>query len=896
MPEEGPFKLSHVLAEELEVIRGPIDLDAYDSNADLLPAERPGLDAEETEEANRRSCYYWAHQSELSALCLSGGGIRSAAISLGVIQALADAKLLGKFDYLSTVSGGGYIGCWLSAWLYWNRKLGKNSDDVLNALKPKRDVADKEPPPIRHLREYSNYLTRRVGLFSADTWAAVAIVLRNIVVNWLILLPVLALVVIAAKLATLAMTKLTAVTEEWVAFSCLVFGGLAFGYKLGRLYSGADLHRAADRKAEKVAQGIFIRWSLVPALLGGACFVWLALLGKTPADPIAGIPQLHKVLAQIRAALPELPKWFPPVSHSLLLMLVFAGAVYALALVVAALEVHFSTDRASPGSTRRFAIGWWDFLAWLGGVAVFAAVIWAGTKLLSAAGDGVTPVHDICAMDANLCVSKIPPEAITINRNTLAVIFGVPWFLLATILAHDVYLLLRSMSIKGDVEREWLGRGSGWHFIAGLGWIMLSAVVLFGPSIYENIPLAVHLLTVVSGTVTALLGKSGLTPAAGGATGDWKGFGAKVALAIAGPLFAVLLLMLLSVAIDWAVHGSTNACFPTDIGNARRWDCADGPYRWGWLTAGVVLILGGANILANVNAFSLHAIYRNRLIRCFLGAPRAPYRKPDNFTDFDWHDDLRVDQLWNERDPAPRGDDWRPLQVINMTLNLTEPNRLAWQQRKAMPFTVTPFFCGNADLGYRTTNGYGGRERVDPKTGAIVSGITLGTALAISGAAVSSNMGYHSSMSLSFLLTFFNVRLGVWLGNPGWRRPSWQRRLPGWLQKAWRPFRYAGPLFSAGPLIFELFGLTNTERRYVYLSDGGHFENLGLYEMVRRRCKWIVVVDAGQDGKRAYVDLGNAVRKIWIDLGIRITFDNSPLLKADKDTKRPKCRISRSAR
>jgi hypothetical protein len=76
------------------------------------------------------------------------------------------------------------------------------------------------------------------------------------------------------------------------------------------------------------------------------------------------------------------------------------------------------------------------------------------------------------------------------------------------------------------------------------------------------------------------------------------------------------------------------------------------------------------------------------------------------------------------------------------------------------------------------------------------------------------------------------------------------------------------------PLFAELLGLTTDERPYVYLSDGGHFEDLGLYEMVRRRCRFIVVIDAGQDAKFAFEDLGNAVRKIYIDLGIRITFDS----------------------
>jgi hypothetical protein len=128
-------------------------------------------------------------------------------------------------------------------------------------------------------------------------------------------------------------------------------------------------------------------------------------------------------------------------------------------------------------------------------------------------------------------------------------------------------------------------------------------------------------------------------------------------------------------------------------------------------------------------------------------------------------------------------------------------------------------------------------------------------------------------MSLSFLLTFFNVRLGVWLGNP---KRDWDRKNP--------PYGEPGPLYAIFPLLSELFGLTTDERRYVYLSDGGHFEDLGLYEMIRRRCKWILVVDGDQDGKRGFADLGNAVRKIWIDLGVRINFDDSKLLQAGGKT------------
>jgi hypothetical protein len=197
---------------------------------------------------------------------------------------------------------------------------------------------------------------------------------------------------------------------------------------------------------------------------------------------------------------------------------------------------------------------------------------------------------------------------------------------------------------------------------------------------------------------------------------------------------------------------------------------------------------------------------------------------------------------------------------------------------------MTPQFCGSATLGYRETRKYG-----NPKD----DGISLGTAMAISGAAVSPNMGYHSSPSIALLLTLLNVRLGWWLGNPG-REGGRDGRMATFVKKriigvsrserAQAPYRQDAPWLSLIPLLAELFGLTGADSRYVYLSDGGHFENLGIYEMIRRRCRWIILSDADADPDRGFADLGDAVRKIWIDLGVRITFEDADLLKATRET------------
>jgi len=256
----------------------------------------------------------------------------------------------------------------------------------------------------------------------------------------------------------------------------------------------------------------------------------------------------------------------------------------------------------------------------------------------------------------------------------------------------------------------------------------------------------------------------------------------------------------------------------------------------------VVVFLTGAMLLfgivmgffINANKFSLHATYRNRLIRAFLAASRTK-RTPHLFTGFDPADNIALRELSSEK----------PLHVINGALNLVKGQQLAWQERKAESFTMSRLHCGSLHVGYRPSAQYG-RE------------ITLGTALAISGAAGNPNMGYHSSPVVAFLMTLFNVRLGWWLGNPG---PSGART-----------WRRSGPGYAVGPLFSEAVGNTTDRYKYVNLSDGGHFENLGLYEMVLRRCHFLVVSDAGEDPECSFADLGEAVRKIRIDFGIPIEF------------------------
>lgn len=210
----------------------------------------------------------------------------------------------------------------------------------------------------------------------------------------------------------------------------------------------------------------------------------------------------------------------------------------------------------------------------------------------------------------------------------------------------------------------------------------------------------------------------------------------------------------------------------------------------------------------------------------------------------------------------------RPLHIVNAALNITQGRNLAWQERKAASFTFSPLHCGftlgagTGDAatqtllwaglentgGYRSTKAWAadGDER---------SGITLGTVVATSGAAASPVSGKSTLPALAFVATVFNARLGRWLPNP--------------LQSHWRK---SGPVAGLYYLLSELFGYATESTRFVYLSDGGHFDNTGVYELVRRQCKVIIAVDATADAGRGMEDLANLVRKCRIDFGTRISF------------------------
>jgi hypothetical protein len=775
-----------------------------------------------------------------TALCFSGGGIRSASFGLGIVQGLARYGLLERFDYLSTVSGGGYLGSWLSAWIHRARLA-----PVIRALKnePEKNKLQPEPEPIRHLRSYSNYLNPKLGFLSADTWTLVAIVVRNLVLNWLVLIPFIlaALILPRIVVGVVRMSSQAGGRVSWAFWLGTLSGLLALVY-MGVARPSANRPRKLGGQRLN-QQGWFLTLCLLPLSLSAICLTSWWAWGRTYGGDGFG------------AELTE--------------FLQYGVALHVAAYILYTLIQVFKDFKFW---RRRWARNW-PRLSWEPLAVVLIGMLW-GTLAWWAANK----VFPVPAADS--------PAPFPVTE--LYACFAAPLFVLLFLLALILFVGITS-HFTDDDDREWWARFGAWALIISLLWGVVSALVIFGPValMYLGYKTKVILAALggASGVLTILGGKSDKThshPEREGKPGGLTDY----AMALAAPVFALTLLIVFSLGtsllirklapatLDW--HDSAaHAYAPSSLLNTVHYAPLDLLLLLALALVAVSLIM---STCVNVNKFSLHSMYRNRLIRAYMGASRPrSERRPNPFTGFDAYDNLPMHELRHYRG-APHEPKRKLMHVVNLCLNLTSGHNLAWQQRKAETFTVSPLHSGSFRLGYRKTEEYGGGNAPPG------AGISLGTAVTISGAAASPNMGYHSSPALAFLMTLFNARLGWWLGNPGLAGND--KYFP-----SLHSYKRSGPRFALRPILTEALGHSDNTSPYVYLSDGGHFENLGLYEMVLRRAHLIVVGDGSQDPQSRFEDLAGAVRKIRIDLGIPIDFiGGMPIYSKDDEAHRGESR------
>ena len=804
-----------------------------------------------------------ASADNLVGLAISGGGIRSATFALGALEVLKQVGILKKLNLLSTVSGGGYIGSWLSG----------SCKRHPNWLDPDADWSES----IAHLRRYSNYLSPKVGFFSADTWSMVTIWFRNaLLVQVTVVLAIACALMLPRPLLVGFLHWPEVGNWRWTTILLFILGVVGIA---GNQIRFGTLQKWELLRAKNWPFGL-----AAAAILAAAAWAYGSYVGFDPfhdgevdysaSAPIAVLlvlaafslqPVTVKLIGSFwRGDDPPQNINFTQAWAQWIVVLPMMASGYLVAAVLWG-ESQPGADiplAAFDSFGKLFSTAWlyWPFPLSVVFVSIwllsFCSVRtrrdWKGVlAALLAPIASVAVLHALFSAIMVLFHEWARDPATGLPR---AFVWGPPLVLFAFTLT--VVMLIGMMGRQSsEGAREWWSRLGAWLCIYGFAWMVIAVAAVYGPRlVYWAV--SSHPWPSLSaiggwvGTVTAGLfaGKSNST-----GTGDaktTKGTLMEVIALVAPFVFIAGLLIGVATLLDQLVS----------INSDQTWSTLTRMNSGSFLT--VSLIVWAACIVAllvmaarvDINEFSLNAFYRNRLVRCYLGATRfrPKERQPQNFTGFDDGDDVGLCELSSKHAPQ-RG----PFHIVNCALNLGGSSDLALHTRHSASFTLSPLHCGSAyrsreqsgqteEMGYAATEGYGGPFGTP----------TLGQAISVSGAAASPNMGYHTSPVVSFMLTVFNVRLGWWFPNP--------------LKSG---VKFPSPHFSLRYLFAELFGGANDKSRFLNISDGGHFENLATYELIRRRCRVIIVSDGECDPDLKFEGLGTLIRVCEVDFGVRIALD-----------------------
>lgn len=243
------------------------------------------------------------------------------------------------------------------------------------------------------------------------------------------------------------------------------------------------------------------------------------------------------------------------------------------------------------------------------------------------------------------------------------------------------------------------------------------------------------------------------------------------------------------------------------------------------------ILLFSIGYFTNPNALSFHRFYRKQLADLFLRFS-GPHHNIALKNLFDVSSDKQADYM-------------APYPLINTCLNLLNPagDDVFKGTKTSDYFLLSPLYCGSKLVGYVPTDRYWDYQRM-----------TLPAAVTISAAAVNPGMGMYSNKVLSVLMTVLNFRLGYWISNP--RILVKMRAFPWWPTYFFR----------------ELLGRIGSNNKMINISDGGHIENLGAYELLRRGCRLVIAVDAGEDKAYSFFDLNNLIIRTRNELGLEIRF------------------------
>ncbi|OLC66443.1 MAG: hypothetical protein AUH79_06105 [Betaproteobacteria bacterium 13_1_40CM_4_64_4] len=845
---------------------------------------------EEARVISRRRKFDIADNAPPLGIAVSGGGIRSATVSLGVFQYLAHEekrvrdeipprpRLLSRIDYMSSVSGGGYFATFFGSLFLPKDERAKGAQVTPLARKavalphevraPKtkwQEAAERATDmlcdtifdgsrmtPMRWLRENGRYLAPTGG---GDYLYAAAVAARNFVgLHYVIAVSLVAIFLLAAVVRVLGFAYFP---EFWVGTVEAFFMPEEGGNFWPSMW-----------------------W--VPAL---ATFALLVV-------PIS----VGFFLAQTERKGKRIGLNLPLITAIGVALLCFAYAFAGEAPTLSWFSVWF--DRSAVAEMSPSAAGAWGparfATAYIGLAASLAVIIYLVTKhaarqLVSEGSAQPAPTPGDGERD-------LEPTATTVTQTMLSHSVMEP---LMVTLALAAYALVDT--IGQTVYALWtVGAHGKW--------------LVGGGTIAVLIPLLKKLLPLVTGSGDP-------------ATKSWVRIPMSTLAFIAGVALFVAVASLwsaLTQGLVWngerpagdpgcvmIMPGEDNPQQDVALDTARRIvvatplrdvTCVTGagplePASWAWLFVPllVISIFTGRRV-GFINLSSLQRYYAGYLMRSYLRASLFA-EDPDverNVRNPARADDITVDTYYNDGSLAP-------VHFINVTMNQTvaSGSQLVQRDRKGVNVAIGPlgFSIGNRSfvkwdlkrINYNlqrcpaTVIGepdLSALPRYVNGTRLVVEPLSIGNWCAISGAAFTTGHGKGTTLGLSLLLALTNVRLGYWW-DAEVEPPEPTRDEPAdspWFEKLSGGFRTQR--FLLNEMLARYYG---TRRSHWYLSDGGHFENTAAYELIRRRVPRIIVLDNGRDADYAFDDIANLVRKARIDLDAEIEFLTSVELSAVVD-------------
>lgn len=809
------------------VLGGSINVTASNGCKGASPGKAVGFQAVVKEELGATSRNGCTHPAKLVGLALSGGGIRSATFSLGILQAISSNGRFRSIDYLSTVSGGSYIGAFFGALFVSPEKRGPNGKKDADDFGTDPLGSERGRKAVARLREFGRYLTPGG---TSDVMFGISLIARN----WLMLQLVLGLIPLTLFLLLRALPQpkfqflgkgagelsdpsgavyllLTALLA-WMAGM-----GLATGYWFTR--KEQDIERPIARALGIPFLAMFLgtlfgwwsclfgRWSwshqpaiwpllMIPSASVGAYL--FAELRFGTADVVGtgvvetGLVETGKAKVPVFAirqaedrVRAKLTRWLATINTISLALLVL-GAVNLLGHLMAISVLNC-------GAAWKVVIGQWQ-----------------GTHLLWAA---------VWAVAQNF------------------------WPLLV-VLIPIVLTVWANQALRRGGGPGWIARPSG-QTALGLSILLLwlavwsmAATLLGGGN--GRIPLVIFDLTCINlGWVAFAFALLCIVMSGSLRLGSWAKRIGILAQALALAFLPLLLMRWLAA----AGGPSSGTHFTVILHQSYRAIEA--------VLAALVALLLCTRLYGFANLSSLVTLYASRLKHAYIGASNPA---DDIGMDVDNPGDLiPMEEYYGIGEGGEPLEHLRPIHLINATVAQTIPDgasSVAAYDRKGKLLHVSPIglLMGTGNTAMQIPF-----DESEP--------LALSDWTAISGAAAATAIGSRSSLGLSVLAMMANVRLGYW----------WKPEKSGSTAPVPRSWRDTMP----GTLLSEMlmqFDTSLSDKRRWYLTDGGHFDNTGVYALLQRQLSFIIVCDNGADPDYRCDDMVSLIQRARTDLGADIEF------------------------